>query len=500
LTFGYAVTTTNKLLKIDLTDASNYESSEGLSHYNSLYVLHEDDKYSQAERDSYTQSGQTPPTGFLYITAQTSSGDNVLLKVNKDTLSVILEYFYEASENIPYSITSDDAHVYTGQNTIPGSIVKIDKGTMARIGTATLNAGENDIRSMEFDHSDPTHLYANTNTVPGHVVKIDTATMSAVSTATLTQGKNLLAGVQNGDFLYVGSNSDPAVVSKINKITMTVDSEKVLGQGKAITAMAEDAEHLYCGTYEQPGKLLVIRKTDLFEQTAIDLDQNDVTGVVTAAGGFMLVGTETGILTYSGLSVTQDCAVGDWGIWGTCSTTCNTGFNTRQRVITQEAEHGGEECTETNLTQDELCNNNVEDKCPDEMTFGQHQCHQSETGQEWRTMTHSGSSCTSISQGLAPTGLAQPTAMCACPESKPVFHFGRCVEETACNSAEQICSHTTCEFAAPAGSISAAHRVVVHHNGVEQHGEKIRCKHSLGRMGSCKCFCHEVMTDTAGTA
>lgn len=497
-TFGYAVTTTNKLLKIDLTDASNYETSEGLSAYNSLYVLHEDDKYSQAERDSYTANGQTPPSGFLYITAQTASGDNVLLKVNKDTLSVLLEYYYEASENIPYSITSDDTHVYTGQNTVPGTIVKIDKGTMARVGTVTLGAGEDDVRSMEFDHSDPTHLYANTNTVPGYVIKIDITSMSTVSTATLTQGKNLLAGVQNGDYLYVGSNSDPAIVSKINKNTMTVDSEKVLGTGKAITAMAEDAEHLYCGTYEQPGNLLVVRKSDLAEKSAIALNQNDVTGVVTAAGGFMLVGTETGILTYSGLSVTEDCAVGDWGIWADCSTTCNTGFKTRQRVITQQAEHGGSECTESN-TQDELCNNEVANKCPDEMTFGQHQCHASETGQLWRTMSHSGMSCTDVSEGVTATVIAPPEAMCACPDDKPIFHFGRCVETAACDSAEQICSHTTCEFAAPPGSISSEHRVVVHHHGEEEHGEKIRCKHTMGRMGTCQCFCHDIMTDTPST-
>jgi hypothetical protein len=515
--FGYAVTTTNKLLKIDLTSAANYETSAGLAAYNSLYVLHEDDKYSQAERDSYTNNGQTPPTGFLYITGQTADGDNVLLKVNKDTMNVLLEYTYAASENIPYSIVrlvvlsvksascdpflppsllqSDDNHVYTGQNTSPGSIIKIDKGTMTKIGDVTLDAGENDIRSMAFDSSDPSHLYANTNTVPGKVVKVDISAMQKVATATLTEGKNLLAGVEeSGNFLYVGSNSDPAVISKIDKTTMTVDSEKVLGVGKAITAMASDAEHLYCGTYEQPGKILVIRKTDLFEQVALDLTQNDVTSVVTSGGGHMLIGTEAGMVAYTGLSVTQDCELGAWGVWGSCSTTCNTGFKTRQRVITQNAEHGGAACSEDNLTQDQLCNNTPDAQCPDTLKMGKHECHTSETGQTWRSLTHEQMSCTNVRDGNTGAAFTEAKEMCACPEDKPVFSFGRCVVASGCDTAEQVCSHTSCEFEAPAGSISNEHRVVVHHHGEEQHGTKIRCKHTLGRMGTCQCFCHDVQT------
>ena len=51
--FGYAVTTMNKLIKVDLGDATNFQVAE-LAGYNSLYVVHEDDRYSQAEKDSYS--------------------------------------------------------------------------------------------------------------------------------------------------------------------------------------------------------------------------------------------------------------------------------------------------------------------------------------------------------------------------------------------------------------------------------------------------------------
>jgi hypothetical protein len=501
--FGYAVTSTNKLLKVDLSDATDYMTSDSLSEYNSLYVVHEDDRYSAAERNSYTNNNQQTPSGFLYITAQNAGGDNVLLKVNKDTLNVMLEYTYAPGENIPYSIVSDEDYVYSGQNTNPAMIIKIAKGTMTKIGAATLDAGEADVRSMEFDQADTTHLYANTNTVPGRVVKIDVTSMSRVAAAVLTQGKNLLAGYVedttnvnfHSEFIFVGSNTAPAVISKIDKRTMTVDSEKELAHGQAITSMTADATNLYCGTYEKPGKLLVIRKSDLHEYAAIELTQDDVTSVVVSPGGHMMIGTENGMIAYNGLTVSQDCQIGDWGVWGECSTTCNTGFKTRQRVITQLAANGGAECTDKHLTEDHLCNNEEANKCALNQTHWEDKCKTSETGMTYQTgVTHKQKTCTDVRDGTE--GVAIPAVdMCSCPEDKPVFNFGRCMNVTGCETAEQICSHTTCQFEAPVGSANGVDkRVIVHHHGMEQHGTKIRCRHTLGRMGTCKCFCHDIMS------
>ena len=125
-------------------------------------------------------------------------------------------------------------------------IIKIDKGTMERVGSVTLDAGEDDVRAIHFDTS-TSALYASTNTVPGHVVKIDTIGMKRVAAATLSLGKNLTVSFADDKFIFVSSNTEPAVVSKIAQKSMLVHTEKSVAHGKSIATMAADEDHLYCG-------------------------------------------------------------------------------------------------------------------------------------------------------------------------------------------------------------------------------------------------------------
>ncbi|CAJ1411111.1 unnamed protein product [Effrenium voratum] len=42
--------------------------------------------------------------------------------------------------------------------------------------------------------------------------------------------------------------------------------------------------------------------------------------------------------------IPQNCVLGQWSSWSTCSTRCVTGWHTRQRAVDQQARHGGESC------------------------------------------------------------------------------------------------------------------------------------------------------------
>ncbi|CAE7689352.1 SPON1, partial [Symbiodinium necroappetens] len=42
--------------------------------------------------------------------------------------------------------------------------------------------------------------------------------------------------------------------------------------------------------------------------------------------------------------IPQNCILGPWSSWSTCSTRCVTGWHTRERVVDQQARHGGEPC------------------------------------------------------------------------------------------------------------------------------------------------------------
>ena len=50
----------------------------------------------------------------------------------------------------------------------------------------------------------------------------------------------------------------------------------------------------------------------------------------------------------------DDCTWGDWGQWGPCSQSCGGGIRLRNRIISRQAEHGGN-CIPSS-TDMELCN------------------------------------------------------------------------------------------------------------------------------------------------
>ena len=50
----------------------------------------------------------------------------------------------------------------------------------------------------------------------------------------------------------------------------------------------------------------------------------------------------------------ENCKWGNWGPWGMCSKTCDGGIRLRNRIISEQAKHGGDcEATSTDM---EPCN------------------------------------------------------------------------------------------------------------------------------------------------
>jgi hypothetical protein len=81
---------------------------------------------------------------------------------------------------------------------------------------------------------------------------------------------------------------------------------------------------------------------------------------------------------------------------------------------------------------------------------------------------------------------------CVCPPEKPLQYNGVCTTAGWCPQAHMTqCSHLHCRY-------DGSH-VRVHHNGMEQMGEKHYCRHSADLYGGCHCLCyHDQLQPPAG--
>jgi len=61
-------------------------------------------------------------------------------------------------------------------------------------------------------------------------------------------------------------------------------------------------------------------------------------------GGRICKGAEEDERTCTSIPCPQDCQVGDWGPWSSCTSSCGIGARSRYRNIVQQANHGGHEC------------------------------------------------------------------------------------------------------------------------------------------------------------
>jgi len=116
--------------------------------------------------------------------------------------------------------------IYAGLRTTPGKIVKLQtsSGTIEKISTLTLDAGEDDVRSLLIDGD---FLYAGLGTNPGMIVKVNLTTFQKVATLTFLAGETRAVDLAvDGNFLYAGTaqsipGTTPANIVKVNLTTFT---------------------------------------------------------------------------------------------------------------------------------------------------------------------------------------------------------------------------------------------------------------------------------------
>lgn len=169
---------------------------------------------------------------------------------------------FEPSEYITSSAVIDPAgrYAYFGTSTSPGQIVKVDVQTWQRVGAITLAQGEgDDIESFLFSAvMDPAGHYAyfGTGTYPGKVIKVDLERFERVGSLTLEAGEEVLRAAvidPSGQFAYFGSDSYPAHIVKIDLASFTrvgaLDFDESMPYVNPAAAIDPSGQFAYFGLY-----------------------------------------------------------------------------------------------------------------------------------------------------------------------------------------------------------------------------------------------------------
>lgn len=210
---------------------------------------------------------------------------------------------FDSSEYFTSSAVIDPAgrYAYFGTSTPPGQIVKVDVQTWQRVGAITLAQGEgDDTEGFLFSAvMDPAGHYAyfGTGTYPGKVIKIDLERFERVGSITLEAGEEVLRAAvidPSGQFAYFGTDSAPAYVVKIDLASFTrvgaIQFDDSLGYVNPAAAIDPSGQFAYFGLYF--GNIV---KIDLVSFTVVgNLD----TGVGTLLGVGMI--EPTGQFAYFG--------------------------------------------------------------------------------------------------------------------------------------------------------------------------------------------------------
>eukprot|EP00935_MAST-01C_sp_MAST-1C-sp1_P002133 g2133.t1 len=411
----------------------------------------------------------------IYVTLGVGNGKYTCLKIGKTTSRIDGHYEFSGAQDIPYSMVVEGQYIYTGMNSYPGQVVKINTATMAVVGSAlALGNGENDVRLLV---SDGSKLYAFTHTSPSIVVKIDVATFAVTQSLTLQAGEDdILAATvdKKSDSLFAACFTSPGRIVKIDRVSMTRTAAKVLTTETNPDAIVNDHNDLFVGFYEAPGQILKLDKSDLaIKQTlALGNTQDHVTtlygiGTELYAG---LATTPAQVVQLSGFEAPIECVVGSWTHWGDCSSTCAGGSESRTRAIVVQPQHGSDPCPA--LAETRECNADV--VCPVDCGGG-------------KTWTTTGVTPDRTCNNQNPVVTGSNIPRCQCPDDRPMVHpdTGICVAQDACHKNTTICDDIECHFTDGRVQISLI-------DGKQPNMEKgFICHHTEGRLGGCSCLCYD---------
>ncbi len=199
------------------------------------------------------------------------------------------------------AIDTDNGYAYFGTWTKPGTVVKVRLSDFTRVGTLTLDSGENGLRSAVLD-SENGYVYFGAYTEPGIIVKINLATFTRESALTLTTNeRNLTSAVIDpiNETAYFGTDTKPGRVVKVDLAGFTKVGALTLNTDEDFLKSAViDTENkfAYFGTDTEPGRIVKINLTNFARETARTLNDNEeflISAVIDTEAGFAYFGTDT---------------------------------------------------------------------------------------------------------------------------------------------------------------------------------------------------------------
>ncbi|MFC1505685.1 hypothetical protein ACFLQ6_01290, partial [Thermoproteota archaeon] len=209
-----------------------------------------------------------------------------VVKVNLTDFTRVGSLTLNTGENRLASAVIDSAngYAYFGAYTDPGIVVKVNLTDFTRVGSLTLNTGENTLASAVIDSVNG-YAYFGTWAAPGIVVKVNLTDFTRVGSLTLNTGEKLLLSAvidsANG-YAYFGTNTDPGIVVKVNLTNFTRVGNLTLnpGENSLQSAVIDSANgYAYFGTDTSPGIVVkVATKLVLtnFKDEVVEASENTV--------------------------------------------------------------------------------------------------------------------------------------------------------------------------------------------------------------------------------
>src|SRR6266581_3597276 len=258
-----------------------------------------------------------PIDGFAYFGAHTGVIVKVRLsdftRVSSLTMNNGETALYTAviDSQVPSFGSADFAYFGTcpfGTAASPGVVVKTRLSDLTRVGSLTMNTGENCLSTSIIDHGHG-FAYFGTSSTPGVVVKIRLSDFTRAGALTLNSGENFLGAsvidTANG-FAYFGTFAGTVVKVRLSDFTRVGVLTVEYGQDPLISAVTDGSDIFppttaYFGTGTNPGYVIAVRLTDFTEVGALQLypGENNLASAVidiynvgtSTTGGFAYFGT-----------------------------------------------------------------------------------------------------------------------------------------------------------------------------------------------------------------
>lgn len=296
--FAYFGAHTGVIVKVRLSDFTRVSSLTMNNGETALYTAVIDSQVPSFGSADFAYFG-TCPFG-------TAASPGVVVKTRLSDLTRVGSLTMNTGENCLSTSIIDHGHgfAYFGTSSTPGVVVKIRLSDFTRAGALTLNSGENFLGASVIDTANG---FAYFGTFAGTVVKVRLSDFTRVGALNLNSG-HLSSSVIDTDhgFAYFGTSDGIVVKVRLSDFTRVGVLTVEYGQDPLISAVTDGSDIFppttaYFGTGTNPGYVIAVRLTDFTEVGALQLypGENNLASAVidiynvgtSTTGGFAYFGT-----------------------------------------------------------------------------------------------------------------------------------------------------------------------------------------------------------------